>query len=808
MVLLLFLAIVVLLVLVALALSQASDVNKRLNAYLRELGRFQGLESRLEKLERELSRLHDSGSAPTDPPPGVIAPGGGVRAATPASVTSGGPHPATATPAPGPAAPGRETPPITPWAAHPVKPSRSRAEWEAFVGGKLLNRIGAFALIIGVGFFLKYAFDNDWISETVRVLIGAGAGLVCLAVARRTHRNGMSVFAQGLVGSGIAILYLSVYASFNYYHLVPQGVAFILMSLVTALTFAHGVAYDSLAVGLLGWAGGFLTPFLLASGAPNETGLFGYVAMLDVAILALAFRKRGWDALAPLAMATTWLVYCLWHFEYYAADKLPVALGFASLYWFLFHMADVARISRSSQWWPGVRHLLPTANLGLLYFVLYDVLERDHHAWTAPATLILAAIYGATALAGRRNDPQADADRARNLVTLAGLVVIATTVQYAGFTTVILWSAEAALLAYCGIRWKYDYLLTSALILFFVTGVKFAGTEGAFYYDFPGEFGPVTNLRNLAYLVYAAALGVGARQYRKSSEPSAPVFAVWLSSAAAAAIFACATVTVNDIFSFAQVLQPPGQEHDLMFRRLMALGCTWTVYSIPFLWAGLATRRSTLLVPGLAAILLAVTLVTIRGAAFHPIELFTTGINFRSAAFVVVLCGMAVHSALIDSYRGVREWLPDVRSYLGLAAGVAFLSLLTGETRDIFEKMLSDQPHAGAAGYDGARIVQLQNLQQLSISGVWLAYSVVLLVVGIYKGSKGLRFFSIGLFGLTILKIFIYDLSFLETLYRIFSFIGLGLILLAVSYAYQRYKDLLFGDRASGASSPSNQAPQ
>jgi uncharacterized membrane protein len=240
----------------------------------------------------------------------------------------------------------------------------------------------------------------------------------------------------------------------------------------------------------------------------------------------------------------------------------------------------------------------------------------------------------------------------------------------------------------------------------------------------------------------------------------------------------------------------------------MALGCTWTVYSVPFLWAGLATRRSTLLVPGLAAILLAVTLVTIRGAAFHPIGLFTTGINFRVGAFVVVLCGMAVHSALIDSYRGVRDWLPYVRSYLGLAAGVAFLSLLTGETRDIFEKMLSDQPRAGASGYDGARIVQLQNLQQLSISGVWLAYSVVLLVVGIYKGSKGLRFFSIGLFGLTILKIFVYDLSFLETLYRIFSFIGLGLILLAVSYAYQRYKGLLFGDQASGAADQSNPTPQ
>jgi uncharacterized membrane protein len=800
MVTLLLIAIVVLVILVALALTQASDLSKRVNVYIRELGKLQGLEMRLLKLERELSRLQPGGSPSGETPETPAVPAAAETPRAPIPVTPGV-APST-TPAPPPPETERVAPPITPWEPRPTQPSRSRAEWESFVGGKLLNRIGAFALIIGVGFFLKYAFDNNWISETVRVLIGAGAGMVCVAAARRARSRGMATFAQGLVGSGIAILYLSVYASFNYYHLVGQPFAFVLMSLVTALTFAQGVAYESLAVGILGWAGGFLTPFMLATGAPNETGLFGYIAMLDVAVLALSLWKRGWEVLAPLAMGATWLVYCLWHSEYYDAEKLAVAVTFISIYWLLFHAADAARAPVSSTQQPGLRHLLPTVNAGILYAVLYDILERDHHEWTAPATLILAALYGSTVMLVRRNDPRADADRARNLVTVAVLVVVATAVQYAGFTTVILWSAEAALLAWCGIRWRYDYLLTASVVLLFITGVKFAGTDGAFYYSFPGEVGPVTNVRSLTYLVYAAALAAGARQYRKSSEPSAPLFAGWLSSAGAAALFVWATVSVNDIFSFAQSLRPPGPEHDLMFRRLMAIACTWTIYSIPFTWAGLTAKRSTLIVAGLVALLFAVTLVTIRGAAFHPMEIYRPGINSRVAAFLVVLCAMAVHSALIDSYRTVREWLPDVRSYLGLAAGVAFFSLLTGETRDLFEKMLANQPHAGAPGFDAVEILRLQNLQQLAISGAWLAYSAALLAVGIYKKSKGLRFFSIGLFGLTILKIFIYDLSFLETLYRIFSFIGLGLILLAVSYAYQRYKALLFGEQATGVVGP------
>ena len=91
-------------------------------------------------------------------------------------------------------------------------------------------------------------------------------------------------------------------------------------------------------------------------------------------------------------------------------------------------------------------------------------------------------------------------------------------------------------------------------------------------------------------------------------------------------------------------------------------------------------------------------------------------------------------------------------------------------------------------------IVNFENLEQLSLSGVWLLYSLFIMVVGIWHRSKGLRVVSNVLFGITILKTFIFDLSFLETLYRIFSFIGLGVILIAVSYAYQRYKDILFSD--------------
>jgi len=88
------------------------------------------------------------------------------------------------------------------------------------------------------------------------------------------------------------------------------------------------------------------------------------------------------------------------------------------------------------------------------------------------------------------------------------------------------------------------------------------------------------------------------------------------------------------------------------------------------------------------------------------------------------------------------------------------------------------------------------SLLRSSLSGAWLLYAIALLILGFWRRIQRLRIAAILLSGVTILKIFIYDLSFLDTLYRIFSFIGLGLILMITSYLYHRYRTVIFGDEA------------
>lgn len=698
----------------------------------------------------------------------------------------------------------REIPQFTPIAPppavatpkHPLKPaeaavpSRTREEWEALIGGKLLNRIGALALIIGIGFFLKYAFDNNWINETARVLTGAVIGFVCLGGGYRTHKRDFQIFAQGLVGAGIAILYLSVYAAFNFYQLVPQWVAFILMSLVTVIAFVNGLFYDSLAEGLLGWAGGFLTPFLLSTGQANEVGLFTYIALLDAGMLAVVIRKDQWTILEPLAFAGTWIMYLMWRDPYYTDADLWITVFFVTIFWLLFIVPDIVRSRKTSS--GEIQHqILPALNTLFYFLAVYFLINKDNHAWMGLVTLLLAAVYLVIFVAQQRRGDLQSMAAARYQLTAASLLVIATSIQFSDFDTVIVWSVEAAVFLWCSRRWNVPHIETSALVLFGLAACKLiVFTESAFAYSPISQFTLILNQRALAFAVLAGALGFGGFTIDRSGLRKERISNA-LNFAWCAVLFLLVTAETYDFFRLKMLGQPGEIQERLAFFRMMTFGVVWITVSLPLVLAGVRKKLMPLLVSGLVFGLLAVVFGAVKGIAYDPIESFTPLYNVRMIALVLLATGLLLQTQFIQKSPDAFDWLKDIRGIVQVGIVIIIFVLLTGETRDFFQKdiaLLSSRTDSSSV-----ETSRLGNLQQMSLSGVWLVYSALLMSVGIWRKYRGMRFVAIVVFGLTILKIFIYDLSFLETLYRIFSFVGLGVILIAVSYAYQKYKHIIVG---------------
>ncbi|MCP4644926.1 MAG: DUF2339 domain-containing protein, partial [bacterium] len=263
--------------------------------------------------------------APAPPPEPVKAPAAVSKAVSaPPPLPETKPEPA-ATPAPAP---------------EPVsKKPMSMPDLEVLLGTTWLARIGAVVVVIGLAFFLKYAYDNSWIEARGRLAIGTLTGIVAMAAGQFCRHKRWPVLFQALTGGGLATLYVCVYFSCQIYGFTEQGVALALAVAVTAVAVALAVVHNAMSIAILGLIGGFLSPILISSGENHPYALFTYIAILDLVALGAAYFRR-WRAIDVLSFVGTTMVYALWFEKYYdpEAGQMVPALVYATLFYVLFLM--------------------------------------------------------------------------------------------------------------------------------------------------------------------------------------------------------------------------------------------------------------------------------------------------------------------------------------------------------------------------------------------------------------------------------------------------------------------------------------
>src|SRR5436190_8648835 len=250
----------------------------------------------------------------------------------------------TVRPEPQPTAPIAPTPQI---ATPPPRHSRSASELESVIGRRWIGWIAVILILFATAFFLKYAFDNRWIGEVGRVAVGVAAGLFMTSLGYRYFRRGWKIFSQILTAGGVVLLYLSAYASFGYYHLVPQKAAFAFLAILIAEAAVLALLYAAPSIAIMALIGGFLTPLLLHSDRDQYLSLFGYILVLDLGTLALL---KHWRGLRTLAFVGSHLLFWLWYDEHYTEQRLlPVVLFQSALFLIFFMEHLAARVVRRNQ---------------------------------------------------------------------------------------------------------------------------------------------------------------------------------------------------------------------------------------------------------------------------------------------------------------------------------------------------------------------------------------------------------------------------------------------------------------------------
>lgn len=220
---------------------------------------------------------------------------------------------------------------------------RKGMNYEKYIGENLFGKIGILVFIIGIAYFVKYAIDRNWIGEVARTIMGFAVGFGMLGVAHRL-RNAYRTFSSLLAGGAFGVFYLTTAIAFHYYHLFTQPVAFGILVLTTLLMSGIAIWSDRSELAITALVGGFIAPFIISTGESNAVILLTYMAILNIGMFALSFYKK-WTLLPPIAFAFTYLILLVSDTSasdsMHNAAQLPAIIGLITLFYLMFLLPGV-----------------------------------------------------------------------------------------------------------------------------------------------------------------------------------------------------------------------------------------------------------------------------------------------------------------------------------------------------------------------------------------------------------------------------------------------------------------------------------
>ena len=482
-----------------------------------------------------------------------------------------------------------------------------------------MNRVAVVTLIFGVGFLFKYAVDNQWIGPGMRVALGVAAATLSLFVGEWMSLRGQKVFARGLTGLGLALLYLSFYAGFGFYHLLPQSAAFLLMFLTTCAAAALALHYDAQAVAWLGLTGGYLTPVLLSTGENRMWVLAGYTLLLNLGALGIARVKR-WPALDYLAWVSSGTLFLGWSDQWLSDETRIAAFEWLSIIFVVFFAASAV----------GSRLWLLAANTAVYFAGSYALLDHSYHGGMGAFALVLALLHGGLAVAvwGRR----------RKLGQLAGamavvLLTLAIPIQFVGFRITILWSLEAAVLAWFAGRFQ-----AGAWALFGLVFVRLLTLDSRIY-----ATDALINRRFLTFAVAASSLWI-ASWVAQSAETKAFSYG--------AGHFALLWALVLEVNGWAA---RNADVPDVSNAASTGISILMAVYAAALVVAGVALRSAVNRILGLGLMALVI-------AKLYLLDVWSLSRGFRITAFLALGGLLLLVSYLYSRFKPAIERLWKDRS--------------------------------------------------------------------------------------------------------------------------------------------------
>ena len=646
--------------------------------------------------------------------------------------------------------------------------------FERYIGENLMSKIGIVILILGVSLGVKYAIDQDLITQTMRIVMGyaAGFGLVGLALWLKKKYFDYSAI---LAGGGLAIMYFTTYAAYTYYGLFPQLAAFIIMLFVTVAAVFTAIRYDRQVIALIGQVGAYAIPFLLSNEEGNHIVLFSYIAFINFGILFLAFRKK-WNLLYYSAFGLTWIIFSLWFSYAEKPTKHSISvIFFAFVFFAQFYATLLIYKIRQDRNFEFLDLVILKLN-AFVFFILGVLILRTHDSeilrWFAVLNvvfhLIVAWIYWHLQ---RQTDVlfRFIIGLALIFLTISGFLVL---FEFEKFEwTLIFLLIQTAVLIHFGIQQRIELYKKYGLRLLFMVFMLIMLNVFVQYERFYSSVEP--SLLNLTFLVSVLCFILLMYVYQKRNS-----FTIGLNLDF---LLALMLVLISFFMFYGEI---SNYWENRISSHIMNHGHSGAV-----LYRNL--QEISLIAYGLIYTFLAAVL-NIYKVKNEKFAVFNAG-SVMFAVAVFLLNGFEI----LDELR-----MPSIRYGMYLLAGLNLFALYQLVQKSYFEetfvlgfKIFVNICSLWILSEELIYLLNLFNISEshkLYLSILWGIYALGMMIYGIWKKDAHIRMAAMVLLVVTLIKAFVYDLSDLDMLSRIIIFLILGVVLLLISYLYNKFKDALF----------------
>ncbi len=661
---------------------------------------------------------------------------------------------------------------------------------EKFIGENLISKIGIAILVLAIAFFVKYAIDNDWIGPVGRVGVGLLCGGILVGIAHWL-RNSYKAFSSVLVGGGLAVFYFTIALAYHQYALFGQTTAFIIMLVITVFSVLLSLLYDRQEVAIIALVGGFVTPFLVSTGSGNYKILFSYLLILSTGLLVIAYNK-AWRLLNILAFGFTAILYASWLLSLPYDSAPAVYTGgfcFATAFYLLFFIINIANNIRENKKFIASDFGILLANTCLYFgaglYLLVQMRLTQYQGIFSASMGVLNLLISYFLFRTKKVDSNI-------LYLLIGITLsfisLTAPIQLHGHYITLFWASESVLLFWLFLRSRIEIIRLASAAIWLAMLVSLAMDWINVYGS--GNLVPIVFNKGFLTSLYCAigcfALfrlrrNVSTKVVLNVSTSPLPFMAPAKTFVVAGGLllFISGALETWHQFSYYYPETHWAAIYLLLYTYAFLLG--FAFFSGRIKDAVPQTLNALLLGACLVLYLIAIPLIFETQQDLlehqHPVN------HFMAHWAGDALIGLILYQFVV--WRRTKRIMVDPGGFAWIT-GIFIVIFLSTEGLLLVNSIYYSNDHP------------LEDLQRVYIKTglpiLWGLCSFAYMWLGMRHKFKPLRILSLALFSITLLKLFVYDIRNIPVAGKIAAFFCLGVLLLVVSFMYQRLKKIIIED--------------